>query len=81
MFSSNLTAEISGCNGKLSSCNSMHVVASSAHNCIIWLNTQLVSENALLRAVTPLDSSSLIPNLIPSYLSPNPRTNYTIMGM
>jgi hypothetical protein len=37
-------------------------------------------ENALLRAVTPPDSSSLIPNLIPSYLSPNPRTNYIIMG-
>jgi hypothetical protein len=40
----------------------------------------IFSENALLRAVMPLDSSSLIPNLIASYLSPNPRTNYTIMG-
>lgn len=39
MLCSNLTAEISGFNGKLSSCNSIHVVASSAHNCITWLNT------------------------------------------
>jgi hypothetical protein len=38
----------------------------------------MFNENALLRAIMQLDSSSLIPNLIPSYLSPTPRIKHTI---